>query len=173
MGNGKINSECDCDYYYKNQRRVVIIDNNNYGRDVVVKNKKMAEKELQDYKISNKKCLKFTTSNRHHHSSGSDTYSSNDDSSESNETDQQKTRRSHSSSNESYASSSSSCFNISQAKDSSERRESIAKDKRCKKSPQKILRQPATHTYVRGISGLPTLKVINTRGCYNNQYSRG
>ena len=200
MGNGKKNSECDCDYYYKNQRRVVIIDNNNYGRDVVVKNKKMAEKELQDYKISNKKCLKFTTSNRHHHSSGSDTYSSNDDSSESNETDQQKTRRSHSSSNESYASSSSSsaesykpsdsnvrkglknlninskslsCFNISQAKDSSERRESIAKDKRCKKSPQKILRQPATHTYVRGISGLPTLKVINTRGCYNNQYSRG
>lgn len=185
--NPKDESRCDCDYFYKNQRHIVI------SEKPFLRETEKEKTQEQEYR---KKCLKFSTPCRHHHSSGSDTYSSNDDSSESNDTDQ-KSKRSHSSSNESSASSSSSsadtknaairkglkslnlnskslsCFSISQLKESNERRESNSKEKRTKKSPQKILRQPATHTYVRGISGLPTLKVINTRACYNNQYSRG
>lgn len=177
-------NECDC-FYGSHQRRVVFTEES-YPRVI--------EKEKPQKQEYGKKCLKFSTSCRHHHSSGSDTCSSNDDSSESNET-MQKTKRSHSSSNESSTSSSSadsyktdsmvrkglknlnhrslSCFSLSQMKEVKERIENSSKEKRTKKSPQKILRPPATHTYVRGISGLPTLKVINSRGCYNNQYSRG
>ncbi|KAK6634293.1 hypothetical protein RUM44_004904 [Polyplax serrata] len=184
------NSQYECEYFYK-------------GGEPVLETKKpgfQSETDKLKSQQGQKKCLKFSTPCRHHHSSGSDTCSSNDDSSESNETDR-KGRRSHSSSNESTASSSSSaesikptnptlrkglkslnlnskslsCFTLSQMKEVTDRRESISKEKRSKKSPQKILRQPATHTYVRGISGLPTVKVsvINTNGCYNNQYSRG
>lgn len=187
--------ECDCQYYYKNNRNDIVVTKNR-NITFAVDDNNYKKKSSEDYQIKSR-CLRFSTPcPRHHTSSGSDTYSSNDDSSASNDLDQSRNRFS---SNDSSTSSSSgsyrnstaivrkvlkslnlnsrslSCSSISQMKDLSfnDRRECSTKEKRTKKSPQRILRQPASYTYVRGISGLPTHRVVNTRGCYNNQFTRG
>ncbi|KAL0271747.1 UNVERIFIED_CONTAM: hypothetical protein PYX00_008745 [Menopon gallinae] len=132
----------------------------------------LKREKSKDYRARNERCLRFSTPcNGYHPSSGSDTCSSNDDSSGGNHFSSNDS--STSSSSGSYRNSSLSCSSISQMKEIPIGERNNAKEKRTKKSPQKILRQPVTYTYVRGISGLPTHRVVNTRGCYNNQYSRG
>lgn len=180
---------CDCGYYGASPK----------NRNIRFADDSYSKTKPQEFHPKNGRCLRFSTScTRHHYSSGSDTCSSNDDSSASNDVDPTANRNNFSS-NDSSASSSSgsyrnstaivrkvlkslnlnsrslSCSSISQMKEMSfnDRRELNTKDKRSKKSPQRILRQPVSYTYVRGISGLPTHRVVNTRGCYNNQYSRG
>lgn len=189
--------ECDCQYYYKNERNNIMVTNKNRNITFAVDDNNY-KKKSEDYQIKSR-CLRFSTPcPRHHTSSGSDTYSSNDDSSASNDLEQSSNRNRFSSNDSSTSSSSGSyknstaivrkvlkslnlnsrslsCSSITQMKDMSfnDRRELSQKEKRTKKSPQRILRQPASYTYVRGISGLPTHRVVNTRGCYNNQFSRG
>lgn len=175
---------CDCDYFYKNEQNILMLRN----RSNSFTDESLKRERSKEYRARNERCLRFSTPcNGYHPSSGSDTCSSNDDSSGGNNFSSNDS--STSSSSGSYRNSraivrkvlkslnlnsrSLSCSSISQMKEIPTGERNNVKEKRTKKSPQKILRQPVTYTYVRGISGLPTHRVVNTRGCYNNQYSRG
>lgn len=45
-----------------------------------------------------------------------------------------------------------------------------SKKKSNNNTPKKILRQPVSYTYVRGMSGLPTIRVPRSNGCIQNNY---